>query len=302
MNLKKILFVVAATMTLSFASKAQTVVPIFWPFSLASTHATMVRTVADELNQTQKDYTFVFVHKPGAGGSIAANSLLNHQGPAIMAATSSFFIRPNLYPAASHDLSKFNTIGSYCTNQPIALISSKYKTLADLKNKAVNIGVIPGSITHLAALSYGKASRTDLNTVFYQGTPEITKDVLGGHLDIGVDFLSAATQFSGKVNVLGISGRTEYAEGRTFKSQGVPNVDVTHANFLLYSNGADPKLINTTRLALANVLKSHKLQEACQQEYGSVVTNVLSTKEAAELYAEQVNFWRSQSQGVVIEK
>jgi tripartite-type tricarboxylate transporter receptor subunit TctC len=302
MNFKKILYVVSMTLALISTSNAQSVVPIFWPFSLASTHATMVRTVADELNKTQKDYTFVFVHKPGAGGSIAANSLLNHQGPAIMAATSSFFIRPNLYPAASHDLSKFNTIGSYCNNQPIALISSKYKTLADIKNKAVNIGVIPGSITHLAALSYGKASRTDLNTVFYQGTPEITKDVLGGHLDIGVDFLSAATQFSGKVNVLGISGHTEYPEGRTFKSQGVPNVNVTHANFLIYSNGADPKLIETTRLSLASVLKSHKLQEACQQEYGSVVTSVLSPKEATELYTEQVNFWRSQSQGVVIEK
>jgi hypothetical protein len=50
------------------------------------------------------------------------------------------------------------------------------------------------------------------------------------------------------------------------------------------------------------VLESHSLQEACRQEYGSTVTKVLSAKEANELFAEQTNFWRKQSQGLVIEK
>lgn len=302
MNFKKLFSAAGIALLLSFNSNAQTTVPVIWPFSLASTHATMVRTVVDELNTVQKDYIYVFVHKPGAGGSIAANTLLTQQGPAIMAATSSFFIRPNLYPSASHDLSKFNTIGTYCDNQPLALFSSKYKTLSEIKNSSVNIGVIPGSITHLTASAYGKSSQTNINTVFYQGTPEITKDVLGGHLDVSVDFLSAASQFSGKINVLGISGLKDYPEGRTFKSQGITGVDGTHSNFLIYANNTDAKLVNTTRHALATVLQSHKLQEVCRQEYGSIVTKVLSVKEANDLYTEQTNFWRKQTQGLVIEK
>ena len=302
MKIKKLLAVVAVMFLASVSSYAQQVVQIYWPFSLASTHATMVRVIADELNKAQKDYTYVFVHKPGAGGSIAANTLLNNQAPAIMAATSSFFIRPNLYPSASHDLSKFNTIGSYCENQPLALISSKYKNLEDFKNNSVNVGVIPGSITHLTALSYSNASKFNMNTVFYQGTPEITRDVIGGHLDVSVDFLSSAAQFAGKVNILGISGNTDYPEGRTFKSQGIANVDITHSNFLIYASGTDSKLIESVRQNLAKVLNSTSLKEACQQEYGSPVTKVLSQREASELYNNQVNFWRKQTQGLVIEK
>lgn len=302
MTFAKILIVSVVVLLTSLNSVAQTTVPIFWPFSVASTHAAMVRTVADELNSVQKDYTYVFVHKPGAGGSIAANALLNHQGPAILAATSSFFIRPNLYPNAAHDLSKFNTIGSYCDAMPLAMFSSKYKTLAEIKNNKINIGVIPGSITHLTVMSYEKSSGSELNTVFYQGTPEITRDVLGKHLDVGIDFLSTATQFSGRVNVLGITGRNDYPEGRTFKSQGIANIDATHNSFLVYANNADPELVRTTRQALVKVLESRKLQETCQQEYGSVVTKVLSPKAANDLYIEQVNFWRRQSQGLVIEK
>lgn len=302
MQIKKILLAIAIMLSASVSSHAHTVVQIYWPFSLASTHATMVRVIADELNKVQKEYTYVMVHKPGAGGSIAANTLLNNQGPALLAATSSFFIRPNLYLSASHDLSKFNTIGSYCENQPLALISSKYKTLTDLKNHPVNVGVIPGSITHLTALSYIRASKSDVNTVFYQGTPEMSKDVVGGHLDISVDFLSSAVQFAGKVNVLGISGTTDYAEGRTFKSQGIADVDITHSNFLVYAEGTDSKLIESVRHNLAKVLNSSRLKEACQQEYGSMVTKVLSQREASELYNNQVNFWRKKTQGLVIEK
>lgn len=302
MNLKKIISVAILGLSASMNVSAQSVVPIYWPFSLSSTHATMVRVIVDELNEVQSDYRYVFQHKPGAGGSIAANSVLNHQGPALLAGTSSFFIRPNLYPSASHDLSKFSTIISYCTNQPLALVSTKYKTLAEIQGKSVNVGVIAGSITHLTAIQYSRGSNSDINTVFYQGTPEMTNDVLGGHLDVSVDFLSSATQFAGKINVLGISGGREFPEGRTFQSQGIKNVAGTHSNFLIYANGTDPKLIQSIRHHLPAVLKSKKLQEACEREYGSTATRMLSLTEAADLYQNQVIFWRSQSQGLVIEK
>jgi len=302
MNFKKLLSVVSISLLTIINGHAQTIVPVYWPFSLGGTHAVMVRTMTEEFNAAQKDYQFLFVHKPGAGGSIAANALLTHQGPAILAGTSSFFIRPTLYPAASHDLSKFSTIGSYCDNQPLALLSTKYKTLSELKNNTVNLGVIPGSITHLTAAAYSRAARTDVNTVFYPGTPEMTKDVLGGHLDVSVDFLSSVRQFSGKVNVLGISGQKDYPEGRSFKSQGIANINISNTNFLIYANNTDPDLIKTTRQILAKALESRKIQELCQQEYGAVATKILSTTEASELYTEQVNFWRRQSQGVVIEK
>lgn len=297
---KHALIFIAAIFSI-FAS-AQTVVPVYWPFSLASTHATMVRVIADELNKNQKEYTFVFVHKPGAGGSIAANTLLNHQGPALMAATSSFFIRPNLYPEASHDLAKFRTFGSYCDNQPLALFSSKYKNLNEIKNLSLSIGVIPGSITHITAVAYEKSRTSNLNKVFYQGTPEITRDVIAGHIDLGIDFLSAASQFGGKANILAISGVKNYKEGVTFKSQSIEGVESTHANFLIYAQGTDTRLIDLTRQVLVKVLESNVLHETCQQEYGTPVKKVLSVSEANDLYKNQVELWRKQTQNVTIEK
>lgn len=302
MNLIKIIAAAALTSSVSMGVNAQPMAHIYWPFSLASTHAAMVRTIVEELNRVQSDYRYVFQHRPGAGGSIAANAVLNHQGLALLAGTSSFFIRPNLYPAASHDLSKFSTIISYCTNQPLALVSTKYTNLAEIQNKSINIGVIPGSITHLTAIQYSRSNRIDINPVYYQGTPEMTNDVLGGHLDVAVDFLSSATQFTGKINVLGISGNKEFPNGRTLQSQGIPNVVGTHSNFLIYANDTDPKLIESIRQHLPNVLKSKKLQDDCEREHGSIATKTPSTSEAAALYNDQVIFWRSQSQGLVIEK
>lgn len=302
MNLKKIIAAAALGLSVSMGVGAQPVVYIYWPFSLASTHAAMVRTIVEEFNHVQSDYRYVFQHRPGAGGSIAANAVLNHQGLALLAGTSSFFIRPNLYPSASHDLSKFSTILSYCTDQPLALISTKYKNLAEVQHKSINIGVIPGSITHLIAMQYSRGSNADINPVFYQGTPEMTNAVMGGDLDVAVDFLSSAAQFDGKVNILGISGDRGFPNGRTFQSQGIQNVIGTHSNFLIYANDTDPKLIESIRQHLPTVLKSKKLQEYCEREYGSIATKTLNTSESATLYDHQVIFWRSQSQGLVIEK
>lgn len=303
MKLLKKIALLGATMFTVGSAQAQTTVPVYWPFSLASTHAAMVRTIVEELNQHQKEYTFIFVHKPGAGGSIAANTLLDLKSPALMAATSSFFIRPNLYPSNSHNLSKFRTIGSYCNDQPLALMSTKYKTVQETAGRQINIGVIPGSITHLTAIGVNKSKSIDLNPVFYQGTPEMTKDVIGGHLDVSVDFLSSAVQFKDQINVLGITGTVNHGSAKTFASQGITGMNqTTHANFIIFPEGADPRLIEITRQALSKVLESTRLQDSCKQEFGVPVLKVMSQPEADKLFTKQTEFWRTQSNGIVIEK
>ena len=129
---------------------------IYYSWSASDTAANFHRVLADEANKIQDRYNFVFDVKPGAGGSIAANHVLN-QPNAVLATASAFFIRPNFFPNESHDISKFQELFPQCS-APAVITSKKYKTWADVPtDKPVTIGMSGmGTTTHLIAAQIAK--------------------------------------------------------------------------------------------------------------------------------------------------
>ena len=89
-NLLVLLLAVLITI-LTMDVRAQTVVPITWPFGIASSQANYIRVTIKQANTDQKKYIFILEHKPGAGGSIAVKSMSEKSGLALMGHTSSFF-------------------------------------------------------------------------------------------------------------------------------------------------------------------------------------------------------------------
>jgi tripartite-type tricarboxylate transporter receptor subunit TctC len=83
------------------------------------------RTLADQANKIQNKYVFVFDTKPGAGGAIAANHVLNTPNT-LLAHSTAFFVRPNVYPNESYDLNAFKEQFTHCM-APMAVPSTKYK-------------------------------------------------------------------------------------------------------------------------------------------------------------------------------
>ena len=152
--MKKILASLLAAVSLIAAAKEN--ITIYYSWSASDTAANFHRVLADEANKIQNKYNFVFDVKPGAGGSIAANHVLN-QPNAIVATASAFFIRPNFFPNESHDISKFQALFPQCS-APAVITSKKYRTWSEVPaDRPVSIGMSGmGTTTHLIAAQIAK--------------------------------------------------------------------------------------------------------------------------------------------------
>jgi tripartite-type tricarboxylate transporter receptor subunit TctC len=64
-------FLVAVAVAASSA-QAQQQISIIWPFGMGDTQAQYSRSLVEELNKSQKKYTFNLENRPGAGATIGA--------------------------------------------------------------------------------------------------------------------------------------------------------------------------------------------------------------------------------------
>ena len=134
--MKKIL-VLLSMMVVSIAY-AQKTVNVVWPFAVGSPQANMVRTMIESANSQQEKYQFVFLHKPGAGGAVAANTVTDSKDLALLASTSSFYVRPLLYKD-SHNVDDFNMVTLVCAAQPLAIFSKKINSFSMVSGRDVSL-------------------------------------------------------------------------------------------------------------------------------------------------------------------
>jgi tripartite-type tricarboxylate transporter receptor subunit TctC len=186
------------------------------------------RTLVAEANKIQDKYTFVFDTKPGAGGTIAARTVLS-QPDTVLAHSTAFFVRPNVYPTESYDLTQYKEQYVHCM-APMAVTSTKFKTWKDVpQDAAVSVGISGlGVTTHLAALQL-KEKYPNLNIIPFKSTNDSMLSMVSGQTDLHIGFISEAEQWSKdnahaerKVTVLGITG-TKVVNGYTpLVKQGFP--------------------------------------------------------------------------------
>jgi len=253
--MKKLLLSISA-FVLTVSCYAQQAVPVVWPFAPGSNQANYARAIIDEANKQQTKYLFHFENKPGAGGAIAANYVLNHNGIALLTSSSSFFVRPVYYPNESYNTKDFTPVIIQCTGQPYIVVSAKYKTLADLKLQSkLTIGATLGSLTEaLGREVKNNLPITDMAFIGYNNTLQPTQEMIGGILDLNVDLPASTVQWieSGKINVIGTSGIRDYPLFKSFYSQGVKGFEDLVSNYQMVVNAkTDP----TTVQELHNILR-----------------------------------------------
>lgn len=222
-----------------------TEIKVYWPFSAVSDAGLMAKELVDSANAIQKKYKFNFVHKPGAGGSLAVSSVQSEKSLAVLIHSSSFYVRPNLVKD-SHNVENFTMINTLCVNQPLGIVSRKFQTIRDFENTTIRIGLIPGSITSLLprtlSVNYPKINMIE---VPYKGTPEATNDMLGGHIEASVDFIGEATtsRLPADAKILGITGTVSHNGLKTFKEQGISGLDnITNSYFIFVKNNIETAL------------------------------------------------------------
>ena len=199
--MKKLLALLLLTLsTFSFAGQT---ISVFWPHGVGDASANYMRALLAQANENQKEYTFIFSPAPGAGGSIAVNKATSTEN-SILGASSAFFIRPNLYPNSSHDVTKFRIVVPMAVT-PFALITNKGKSLDDLKSKSIiffGAGGGLGSTTHVISQ---QLYLPNLIVVPYPSLGAATQDMYGGRIDITLDY-QIAVHNNPNVTVLGVTG------------------------------------------------------------------------------------------------
>jgi tripartite-type tricarboxylate transporter receptor subunit TctC len=185
-------------------------ITIFYAWGPGDSVANYHRTLAVEANKIQDKYNFLFDTRPGAGGAIASNHVLNTPN-SVLAHSTAFFVRPVVYPNESYDLTKFKEQYVHCM-APMAVTSTKYKTVRDVPaNASVGISGL-GVTTHLAAIELQKRY-PQLNIIPFKSTNDSMLSMVAGQTDLHIGFISEAEQWSKenansdrKVTVLGITG------------------------------------------------------------------------------------------------
>lgn len=293
--MRKFLFSLLAA--LAWSASAETVVKIVWPFSPAGADSAMLRQIIDNANTAQTKYKFVYDNKPGAGGSIAVNSVVNDRALTVLAISSSFYVRPNLY-RESHDVTQLSMIGEFCSKMPLAVFSKKYSQVTDVTNKYLSLGLVSGSITQLVSKGIQNNSNVKINEIAYKGTPEASGDMLGGHLDASVDFLGPMTlsRMTPDVKIIGITGDRNITGFVTFKSQNVQGLEsITSTDYFFVPSTVDDAVKQELSSILATANQDN-VKKICSDNYGA--TEKFSYDSAKKLHQDNIARWATVTKGI----
>lgn len=225
--MKKILALLLSVFALSAQAKEN--ITIVYSWSAGDQAANYWRNLAATANKQQDKYNFIVDYKPGAGGAVAANHVLNNPNE-IQATSSAFYIRAMLYPKESQNLDQFQSVLPICF-APFSISSSKYKSWKEVPtDQPLTIGISGlGTTTHLTALQIVKKYPL-MKIVPFKSTSDAVHATMSGTIDFAVGFVGDSTPFQGPNSmdkhsyILGLSGTKSINQTPLLTDQGFPSV------------------------------------------------------------------------------
>lgn len=282
--MKKI--VASIIMFLSSCAFATQTIPIVWAFSPASNQANALRLIIDNANKAQSKYNFIFENKPGAGGSIAVNHIINSTTPTLLMMSTSIFVRPYYYPEQSYDINKLQPVAITATGSPLAILSTQFSSIDELTKKPyAKIGIVQGSITESVAKSIQKNS---MILVPYQGSINATNDLLGGHIDASVEFIKDSIPWveSGKAKVIGITGTNVIGDFKNIK-----NTDHIISNYYVVANkNMNELLVQELHDIITKAMLQQNVIDLWKGDYATVIKR--NYDETIEFWNKHKMYWR----------
>lgn len=273
-------------------------IQVVWPFAPASSAALMVKNLIDSANQQQNTYQFVFVNKPGAGGAIAARYAATTPN-AVLASGTGFYTRPLMYNE-SHNPEQFRLIGTYCSDVPMGMFVRKYSSLNEIRNKEVTVGIMPGSINQLFVKQMAR-NNPDFKFVEvpFKNTPEQMTSLLGGHIDVSIDFLSAANLavLPADARVLGVSGTRPVATVPTLSSLRVKGLEKMGTSYyILAPNTMDTAAAQALNQIFSSAANTNAVQQSCTNEGGR--TEITAFDRVDRAHRDNMSYWQAVAVGI----
>jgi tripartite-type tricarboxylate transporter receptor subunit TctC len=273
-------------------------VQVVWPFAPGSSAAIMTRNLIDSANQQQNKYQFVFVNKPGAGGAVAARYTATTPNAVLLSGTG-FYTRPLMYHE-SHSADQFQLISTFCSGVPMGMFVRKYSSVNELKNKELTVGIMPGSINQLFVKSLMQNNpEFKFVEVPFKNTPEQMTSMLGGHIDISIDFMSAGNlaRMPADAKVLGISGTRTVMNVLSLNSMKVNGLEnMVTSYYILAPRTMDSAAAQALNQIFNSATTGSAVQQSCTDEAGRIETTAFDRVE--QVHRATMNYWQSVTKGI----
>jgi len=291
-------FLVSFLLTCFSSSYAQEEINIVWGFNIGSNQANTIRGMIEELNTSQNHYRFTLVHRPGAGGTIAANSVASSPNNTIVAMSSSFIIRPYFEKDTStHDLNLFTPILVQGNGAPLFVVSHNLSKIQDLVNRSnATIGVSGvGSISHLVANEF-VALNPSIRIINFRNMIDATTAAAGGHIDAAIGFYVDLQSLvdAKKLLVLGYTGSKPIVgfENLMLTKNGFPEAASVTANYAMYaSTTMTQERFQKIRSLLTWVNRSPKTRESYAKD--QMIPSNLDIRQTNLWYESERKFWKN---------
>jgi tripartite-type tricarboxylate transporter receptor subunit TctC len=250
---------------------------IFVPYGPGGVGDLTVRIVAQKMSE-DIGQRFVIENRPGAGGTIAMQAVLNAaaDGYALGEMGNGQSIASTLFTKLPYDILKDFSPVSVAGSFPVLIAvagGSPYRSLKDVIEAAkkspgkLNLGAInPGSTQNLSAHLFKLITGVDVTVIPFRATPDLVTALLRGDVDVGFDYLAGfeGGLSDGKLRIIATSGETRddrLKDVPTAKESGLPQYVVTSWNGLTARAGTPPEIIKALNAATNRALADSGVQQ-----------------------------------------
>ena len=284
-------------LVLSVSVMAAEKITIIWGFSPAANQANFYRAMVADLNRAQSRFEFVFDTKPGAGGAVAAKHVLDNPKNTLLGGTSTFFIRPNFDKETGYAAESFQPVLVQTLGAPVALYSTRFKTIDELKKSTEITNGISGYGSHsnLMASILGE-NYTGVRIINYVSLIDANKDVLGRHINTAWNWVSdlEGAVDANLTNILGITGTRSVRGLPTLAGQGLKGFENVSTNTAIVASAEMPA---------EKVKELHELLRVANRAPDVQAGYARERSESADFtwtqttawFNQQVRFWREQA-------
>lgn len=275
MRIMKVVAALVLGLALAAPVAAQSVFPnrtvgILVPFPSGGSTTAITRLLAARLSEKWGQPVIV-LNKPGASGIIASEELLRApaDGHMLMLDVNTHAINAVVKGAklpydTIKDFAPVGTIYSFelilVANPSVPSPLSEYiKAAKASPGKFSYATADTGGLTHVAAEMFNVAAGIKTTGITYKGSGPALTDVVGGHVHTLFTSPTAALGFvqSGKLNALGISGKTRtpaYPNVPTFAESGLVDFDASAWGGIFARAGTPAPILEKISTDIAEIL------------------------------------------------
>lgn len=264
----------------------------------------MARLVAAELSK-ELGQPIIIENKPGAAGNIAAAFVAGSKpdGHTILFGYTGHVINPSLpAPLPFDPIKDFTPIAMLASNWTVLVVKrdSPAKSVADLvamarkKPGTMSVGVLLGSITHMASeLMFSELGLDVLNVPFKSNNDAVTS-MMGGNVDFVFSTFGAVEGLlqNGQLRALASTEpkRTDLLPGIPTMAETIPGFAVTGWYGLLGPKDMPTDVVATLNAAVAKVLRAPDMR-AKLAKMGSQA-NLMSPSEFGAFISAEIPRWQ----------